>query len=103
MPNQNTENRAAQQNARAASGDAFDQDLERDNQRDSPASTMGELANRGEGAGLAAAPVDPTGSRTDRGEFPQHTRRGQAQSPVEETPNQPERSREGHPGGARDS
>lgn len=98
MPKQNSENRAAQQNARAESGDAFDHDLERDNQRDnqrdSAASTMSDLAD---------GPVDPTGSRTAQGELPQHARRGQARSPVEETPDQPERSHDGHPGGARDS
>ena len=91
------------QDAQARPDDQYDEDLTRDNQRDTAAHTMSDLANRGEGAGLASGPIDPAGSRTDQGEFPQHARRGQAQSPVEETPNQPERSREGHPGGARDS
>jgi hypothetical protein len=89
--------------AQARPDDQYDEDLARDNRRDSAASTMADLANRGEGAGLADGPLNATGTRTDQGEFPQHARRGQAESPVEATPNQPERSREGHRGGARDS
>ena len=83
--------------------DEYDDDLARDNRRDSAAGTMHDLANRGADAGHADGPLDTAGARTDQGEFPQHARRGQAQSPVEATPNQPEPKREGHPGGARDS
>ncbi len=106
MPNQNTEHKDAEQDARAAAGDEFDRDLERDNRRDGHRSTMADPAAR-EGdtgnTGSPGQPVSAAGDRTDQGEFPQHARRGQAQSPVEETPNQPERKREGHPGGARDT
>lgn len=101
MPKRNIEHKDVGQDAQAMAGDDFDKDLERDNRRDSGGSTMADLANRGDVDGDAAAPISASGSRTDRGEFPQHARRGQAQSPVEETPNQPERKREGHPGGAR--
>jgi len=103
MPKQNTENRAAEQDARAAGGDDFDKDLERDNHRHSPKRPTGDPASGDDGADDADAPVSAAGSRTDQGEFPQHARKGQAQSPVEETLNQPEPKREGHPGGARDS
>ena len=99
----NIENRAAEQDARAAAGDDFDRDLECDNHRDTAAHTMSDLANPGADAGLVPGPLNATGSRSDQGEFPQHARRGQAESPVEETLNQPEHKREGHPGGARDS
>ena len=103
MPKQNIENKAATQDARANAGDDFDRDLERDNHHDAGAHTMADLANRGAEAGHAEGPLNASGARTDQGEFPQHARRGQAESPVEETLNQPERTREGHPGGARDS
>ena len=89
--------------AQARPADEYDEDLQRDNRRDSGGSTMADLANPGEGAGHAGAPLSAPGARTDQGEFPQHARRGQAQSPVEDTLNQPERKREGHSGGARDS
>jgi len=106
MPNQNTEHRDREQDAKAAAGDDFDKDLERDNRRDSGGaaggSTMSDLANGGQG-GDASAPMSATDDRTDQGEYAQHARRGQAESPREETLNQPERHREGHPGGARDS
>jgi hypothetical protein len=103
MPQRDIENRAAAQDARAESGDDFDKDLERDNRRDSQGGTMADLASPGADAGHADGPLNASGSGTDQGEFPQHARRGQAQSPREETLNQPERHREGHPGGARDS
>jgi hypothetical protein len=83
--------------------DQYDEDLARDNRRHSGGSTMGDLAHPGADAGLASGPSNATGPGTDQGEFPQHARRGQAESPVEETLNQPEHKREGHHGGARDS
>jgi hypothetical protein len=103
MPQRDIENRAAAQDARAEAGDDFDKDLERDNRRDSQGSTMADLASPGADAGLAGGATNAPGGGTDQGEFPQHARRGQAQSPREDTLNQPERHREGHPGGARDS
>jgi hypothetical protein len=90
------------ENAQARPDDQYDEDLHRDNQRGAGGSTMADLAHPG-GAGDATGPMSATAGRTDGGEFPQHDRKGQAQSPVEETPNQPERKREGHAGGARDS
>ncbi len=103
MPKQNTENKSAEQDARASAGDDFDKDLERDNHRHGVRSTMSDPAGNDSAASDAGTPASATGSRTDQGEFPQHARKGQAQSPVEETLNQPEPKREGHPGGARDS
>jgi len=103
MPKRNIEHKDVAQDAQAMAGDEFDQDLERDNRRDSTGSTMADLANQGADAGNAPGPLSATGPETDQGEFPQHARRGQAQSPVEDTLNQPERKREGHSGGARDS
>ena len=88
--------------ARQHPADQYDDDLARDNQRHSGGSTMGDLAHPGANAGHAPGPLNAAAPGTDQGEFPQHARRGQAQSPVEETPNQPEPKREGHRGGARD-
>ena len=103
MAKKNIEHKDVAQDAQAMAGDDYDMDLERDNQRRSDGSTMADLANRGETDGDASAPMSATSEDTDRGEFPQHARRGQAQSPVEDTLNQPEHKREGHPGGARDT
>jgi hypothetical protein len=93
-----------ERDAKARPSDEYDRDLERDNRRDAgEGGTMADLANPGASAPQVSAPVNSSGGRTDQGEFPQHARRGQAESPVEETLNQPEHHREGHPGGARDS
>lgn len=55
MPKQNTENKAAEQDAKAAAGDDFDRDLERDNKHHSIRHTMSDLATRDEGV----APDEP--------------------------------------------
>ena len=91
------------ENAQARPDDQYDEDLRRDNQRASQGSTMADLADADRAGGDPLGPTSATSARTDQGEFAQHARRGQAQSPVEETPNQPEPKREGHHGGARDS
>ena len=92
-----------EEQAQAAPKDEYDMDLQRDNRRDSAAGTMADLANRGDESGNAGGPVSASSGDSDRGEFAQHARRGQAESPREETLNQPEPHREGHKGGARDS
>lgn len=104
MPKQHTEHKDAIQNAQAEAGDDFDKDLERSNHRASGGSALGNLpdAVRNDTAAESST-VTSSDAGTDQGEFPQHSRKGQAQSPVEETPNQPEPQREGHKGGARDS
>ena len=74
--------------ANAAGDDDFDRDLQNDNAR--------------RFAGDAADPsrhtpdVGATSDGTDQGEFPQHARRGQAQSPVEDTHYEPPHRQEGH-------
>jgi hypothetical protein len=92
-----------ERDAQARPADEYDEDLERDNQRRGTGSTMADLANADRAGGNPELPLSASSAGTDQGEFPQHARRGQAQSPVEDTLNQPERKREGHPGGARDS
>lgn len=49
MPKQNTENKAAEQDAKAAAGDDFDRDLERDNKHHSIRSPAVDPATRDEG------------------------------------------------------
>lgn len=83
--------------------DEYDDDLARDDRRASSAGTMSDLADQGAGAGHAAGGFAAPRPGTDQGEFSQHARRGQAESPRELTPDQREREREGHSGGARDS
>ena len=106
MPNQKAKHGTAargEDDAQQRPADEYDEDLARDNHRHASGSTMSDLAHPGADAGLASGPLNASGAGTDQGEFPQHARRGQAQSPVEDTLNQPEPRREGHHGGARDS
>jgi hypothetical protein len=81
--------------------DAFDQDLERDNRQKGQHHTMADLAGDRDGGGPDGGdPVELTAghdlSRTDQGEFPQHARKGQAESPVEENHYEPPKHKEGH-------
>jgi hypothetical protein len=87
----------AQRNDGGQTGDEFGRDLERDNARRS--GRAGDDADRADDAdgGLEltnTARHDP--SATDQGEFPQHSRRGQAESPVEATHYEPPKHKEGH-------
>jgi hypothetical protein len=72
--------------------DQYDRDLERDNSRLPDGRTRLD----------AAAPYEPSpeerhASGGDSGRvYPQKDRKGQAQSPVEETHNEPPKQREGH-------
>jgi len=86
----------------AGGGDEYERDLKRDNQRDRQRHTMSDLADE-----MAAGPEvgdrtagQPLPSRpspeTDQGEFPQHARKGQAESPVEDTHYEPPKRKEGH-------
>lgn len=80
--------------------DEYDEDLERSSRREPHGRTMDELAHPGEqdaGAAHMTNRVPPDV------ETRQHSRKGQAESPVEETLNQPPKQQEGHgrPGDAR--
>ena len=72
--------------------DEYDRDLARDSGREPHGRTMEELAHPGAnpGGALASDPVRPDV------EHRQHARKGQAQSPVEATLNQPPKQQEGH-------
>jgi hypothetical protein len=83
----------ADRNEDARSGDRFREDLQRDNARrtghpadDRPADDGLELTS--------SARHDP--AETDQGEFPQHARKGQAESPVEQNHYEPPKKKEGH-------
>ena len=73
--------------------DEYDEDLERSSRREPHGHTMEELAHPGEldaGAPHVENRVPPDV------ETRQHSRKGQAESPVEATLNQPPRHKEGH-------
>ena len=88
------------QASRRDARDEFDEDLERDS-RGVQASGMDELARetRSGAAGFAAGdrPANMDGL-DDRHGWRSHARQGNAESPVELTPNEPPRQKEGHPG-----
>jgi len=73
--------------------DAFDEDLARDSRGDAGGHTMRELAQPG--ADHAGDPHVENRVAPDV-ETRQHARKGQAQSPVEDTLNQPPTHKEGH-------
>jgi len=82
-------------------GDTYEQDLQRDNRESKQHHTMADLA--GDQAASGQGGGDPTEitaghdlSRTDQGEYPQHARKGQAESPVEENHFEPPKHKEGH-------
>lgn len=80
--------------------DEYDEDLERDSRGEPHGRTMEELAHPGaQDAGAAHV----TNRVAPDVETRQHARKGQAQSPVEDTLNQPPKHQEGHgrPGDAR--
>jgi hypothetical protein len=73
--------------------DQYTEDLRRDSAGSDADRTMEELARPGSQS-LGAPTTQPhTGPDRERG---QHARKGHAQSPVEDTLNQPEKKREGH-------
>ena len=83
----------AQRSDDADGRDEFNQDLQRDNARrtggaggERPADDRLELTS--------SARHDP--AETDQGEFPQHARKGQAESPVEQNHYEPPKKKEGH-------
>lgn len=94
--------------------DEFDDDLQRDNQRGREASGMSQLARdtRSGSAGMVAGDAERDAQRDPSREMPftennpapgddrhgwrSHARQGQAESPVEVTPNQPRRKVQGH-------
>jgi hypothetical protein len=77
--------------------DAFDADLERDNHRGREASSMGDLAEdtRSGAAGMPFVQDSPV-SDDDRHGWRSHARKGQAESPVELTHNEPRKKVQGH-------
>lgn len=78
-----------------AEGDAFDRDLEHDNRRDKAGSTMGDLHDAARGGGRASAPASLP--HVEEGEeHRQHSRKGQAESPVELNHNEQPKKKEGH-------
>ena len=81
---------SARQERRERPADEYSRDLERDNRRDAEGSGVEQMA-RGESGPAAPLPDDGAGK-----EHRQHARKGQAESPREQTLNQPERKREGH-------
>jgi len=77
----------------ARGGDRFSEDLQRDNAR----RTGRPSDDRSVDDGLeltSSARHDP--AETDQGEFPQHSRKGQAESPVEQNHYEPPKKKEGH-------
>ena len=77
--------------------DAFDDDLERDNHRGREASGMSDLAadTRSGAAGMPFVQDSPV-SDDDRHGWRSHARKGQAESPVELTHNEPRKKVQGH-------
>ena len=76
--------------------DSFDRDLERDNQRGAGGSRMADLPDAMAGGPAGESPTTQPhveGMGEGRG---QHSRKGQAESPVEETHNEPPKKKEGH-------
>ncbi len=72
--------------------DAFDDDLQRDNQRGHVGQGMSDLANDTR-SGMAAMPFP---NDDDRHGWRSHARQGQAESPVELNHNEPPKKKEGH-------
>ena len=72
--------------------DEFDEDLARDSRQETEGRTMEQLAHPGEDAGAPHV----TNRVAPDVETRQHSRKGQAQSPVEDTLNQPPKHKEGH-------
>ena len=112
MANEKAKNQRPGNNEAQDSGDQYDQDLVRQSRREAGRDEreLGDLANASSGrdhtnaggrAGVAEdrggqAPSGGGNSDTDQSEFPQHARRGQAQSPVQENHFEPPRKKEGH-------
>lgn len=112
MANEKAKNQRPENNEAQDSVDQYDQDLVRGNRREAGRDEreLGDLSNASSGrdhtnaGGRAGVTEDrgrqaPSGggnSDTDQGEFPQHARRGQAQSPVQENHFEPPRKKEGH-------
>ena len=79
-----------------ARSDSFDRDLERDNKRGKGESSMADLPDRLAGGPAGESPTTlphVEGMNEDRG---QHSRKGQAESPAEQTHYEPPKKREGH-------
>ena len=72
--------------------DAFDDDLQRDNQRGKEGQGMSDLADDTR-SGMAAMPFP---NDDDRHGWRSHARKGQAESPVELNHNEPPKHKEGH-------
>jgi len=72
--------------------DDFDRDLDADSSR----RTAGEAASGDQSRQMPN--IGATSSGTDQGEFHQHARRGQAESPAEDSHYEPPRQQEGHNG-----
>jgi hypothetical protein len=89
------EDREAVRRERAAANDTSD-DFDRDLEADSARRTAGEAAVGDPSRQMPD--IGATSSGTDQGEFAQHARRGQAESPVEDTHYEPPKRQEGHNG-----
>jgi hypothetical protein len=72
--------------------DAFDDDLQRDNQRGREGQGMSDLANDTR-SGMSAMPFP---NDDDRHAWRSHARKGQAESPVELNHNEQPKHKEGH-------
>ena len=112
MANEKAKNQRPGNNEAQDHVDQYDQDLVRQNRRDGgrDARELGDVSAESSGrdhtnaAGRAGVTEDrerraPSGggnSDTDQSEFPQHARRGQAQSPVQENHFEPPPKKEGH-------
>ena len=73
--------------------DSFDLDLERDNQRGAEGSRMADLPDAMAGGESSTTLPHVEGMNEGRG---QHARKGQAESPVEDTHYEPPKKKEGH-------
>jgi hypothetical protein len=112
MANEKAKNQRPGNNEAQDHVDQYDQDLVRQNRREAGRDEreLGDVSAESSGrdhtnaAGRAGVTEDrgrraPSGggnSDTDQSEFPQHARRGQAQSPVQENHFEPPPKKEGH-------
>ena len=112
MANEKAKNQRPGNNEAQDDVDQYDQDLVRQNRREAGRDEreLGDVSAESSGrdhtnaAGRAGVTEDrgrraPSGggnSDTDQSEFPQHARRGQAQSPVQENHFEPPPKKEGH-------
>ncbi|HET7456049.1 MAG TPA: hypothetical protein VFJ74_00230 [Gemmatimonadaceae bacterium] len=76
--------------------DSFDRDLERDNRRGGQESSMADLPDAMAGGSAGESPTTLPHVEEMNENRGQHARKGQAESPAEQTHYEPPKKREGH-------